>query len=83
MGESGNEKAVSKTNRKHQAGTTTIKKGWVKALPIKVSLAITFSDYLGCVSLLLLLYFDNHIMVKELEIMVQVQWLGYNNTCFL
>ena len=56
MGESGNEKAVSKTNRKHQAGTTTIKKGWVQALPIKVSLAITFSDYLGCVSLLFLLY---------------------------
>jgi hypothetical protein len=41
MGESGSEKAVSRTNRKDQAGTTTIKKGWVQALPIKVNLAIT------------------------------------------
>lgn len=37
MGESGNEKAISKTTRKHQVRTTTIKKGWVQALPIKVS----------------------------------------------
>lgn len=42
MGESGSEKAVSRTNRKDEAGTTTIKKGWVQALPIKVNLAITF-----------------------------------------
>ena len=43
MGESGSEKAVSGTNRKDQTGTTTIKKGWVQALPIKVNLAITSS----------------------------------------
>ena len=42
MGESGNEKAISKTTRKHQVRTTTIKKGWVQALPIEVSSTITF-----------------------------------------
>lgn len=42
MGESGNEKAISKTTGKHQVRTTTIKKGWVQALPIKVCSTIAF-----------------------------------------
>ena len=57
MGESGNEKAISKTTRKHQVRTTTIKKGWVEALPIKVRSEITFFlNIWTLVILLLMLY---------------------------
>lgn len=52
MEESGNGEAVSRTIRKYQAGSATIKKGSVEALPIKVNFGNLLFDHL-CRSLFL------------------------------